>query len=198
MECLFGIAGPSFCLLAADTTVSRSIVVMKQNHLQKFTPLTSTTLLAHTGEPGDASNYADLVSRNVQLEKWRWDGRELGVHEAASFCRKMLADSLRSRTPYNVNVLIGGVDGCGRGHLYWMDYLASMVQVPFGAHGYGAYFCTGLMDRLYKPDLTEEDAVELLRLCLVELKQRFIANLPCFHVKIVRADGTVSEVNMAV
>lgn len=121
------------------------------------------------------------------------------MHEAAAFARKTLADSLRSRSPYNGNVLIGGVDGAtGGGQLYWMDYLGSMVKVPFGAHGYGAYFCAGLLDSRYKEGLSEEDALDLLRACLAELKTRFVANLPKFDVKIIRADGTVSDLTVSV
>lgn len=32
-------------------------------------------------------------------------------------------------------------------HLYWVDYLGTMTEVPFGAHGYGAYFGLSLLDR---------------------------------------------------
>ena len=197
MECLFGIAGPTFCLLAADTTVARSIVVMKPEH-HKHAMLTSTCAMCFSGEPGDAANYAEFVQRNCQLERWRWEGRELGVHEAAAFARKTLADSVRSRSPYNVNVLVGGVDGVtGGGQLYWMDYLGTLCKVPFAAHGYGAYFCTGLMDSRYREGLSEQEALDLLKACLAELKQRFVANLPLFHVKIIRADGTVSDLTLS-
>ncbi|KAJ2963835.1 hypothetical protein NUW54_g14264 [Trametes sanguinea] len=32
-------------------------------------------------------------------------------------------------------------------HLYWIDYLGTMSEVPFAAHGYGAYFALSLLDR---------------------------------------------------
>ena len=65
-----------------------------------------------------------------------------------------------------------------------------MIEVPFAAHGYGSYFCLSIMDRYYKPGMSEEEALELLRHCLRELRTRFIVNLPVFGVRIVRASGT--------
>ena len=34
--------------------------------------------------------------------------------------------------------------------LFYLDYLASMVKVPFGLHGYGSFFSLSVMDRYYK------------------------------------------------
>ena len=35
----------------------------------------------------------------------------------------------------------------GTPHLYWIDYLGTMVEVPFAAHGYGSYFTLSTFDR---------------------------------------------------
>ena len=49
-----------------------------------------------------------------------------------------------------MNLLIGGYDDEEQGSLYYMDYLASTVKVPFAVHGYGAMFVLGLLDRYYR------------------------------------------------
>lgn len=87
-------------------------------------------------------------------------------------------------------MLIGGFDTkTGKPELFWLDYLGAMTPLPYGAQGYGAYFCTSLMDRYHYPDMDVEEAKELLRKCLEELKTRFIVNLPKFTVKLVNKDG---------
>ena len=53
------------------------------------------------------------------------------------------------QSAYFVNLLIGGYDAEEQGSLYYMDYLASSVKVPFAVHGYGAMFVLGLLDRYY-------------------------------------------------
>ena len=65
---------------------------------------------------------------------------DLGPSAVASFVRGELARALRSRHPYTVNLLLGGHDPITKQpHLYWIDYLASLVSVPYAAHGYAQY-----------------------------------------------------------
>lgn len=65
---------------------------------------------------------------------------ELSPSAVSSFVRGELARSLRSRSPYTVNLLLGGVDPVTQEpSLYWIDYLASLAPVPYAAHGYAQY-----------------------------------------------------------
>ena len=70
-----------------------------------------------------------------------------------------------------------------------MDYLASMVKVPYATHGYGGMFSIGIMDRYYRADLTREEAYDVLKKCVAEIQQRLIINLPNFQVKVLDKDG---------
>ena len=58
-----------------------------------------------------------------------------------------------------------------------------------GAHGYGAYFVSSVLDNNYRSDMTLEDGMEAIKKCIVELKTRFIINQPKFMVKIATKDG---------
>ncbi|KAI8852545.1 nucleophile aminohydrolase [Chytridium lagenaria] len=178
MEVLIGIVGKDFVLTAADTTSARSIVVQKQGE-DKSRALNSHNLLLFSGKPG---------IRNVRLYTIR-HGVELSTKAVASYTRRELAQSLRSRSPYSVNSLIAGSDASGTPELYWLDYLASSVKLDFAAHGHASYFVMSTMDRYWKEGLSVEEAVELLRKCLEELKVRYIVNMPNFMVKVVDKNG---------
>ncbi|KAL1928624.1 hypothetical protein VTP01DRAFT_2410 [Rhizomucor pusillus] len=194
MECLFGITGKDFTLVAADTTSARSIVVMKGTE-DKSRDLNDHTVMMFSGEPGDTVNFAEYIQRNIKLYKIR-NGIDLSPKAAATFTRRELADSLRSRHPYAVNMLIGGYDTKqDKPELFWIDYLGAMASLPYGAQGYGAYFCTSLMDRYHYPDMDLEEAKDLLRKCIQELKTRFIVNLPKFMVKVISKDG-IKEIEL--
>jgi len=52
-----------------------------------------------------------------------------------------------------VNLLMAGFDKEAGPELYFMDYLASLNKVPFGAHGYGSMFTVSIMDRHYHPGM---------------------------------------------
>lgn len=65
---------------------------------------------------------------------------DLGPSAVANFVRGELARSLRSRKPYTVNLLLGGIDPITNSpSLYWLDYLAALAPVPYAAHGYAQY-----------------------------------------------------------
>lgn len=93
-------------------------------------------------------------------------------------------------------MLIGGYDTKqDKPELFWIDYLGAMASLPYGAQGYGAYFCTSLMDRYHYPDMDLEEAKDLPRKCIQELKTRFIVNLPKFMVKVISKDG-IKEIEL--
>jgi 20S proteasome subunit beta 4 len=83
--------------------------------------------------------FAEYIQANAQLYSMRNEA-DLSPSALANFVRGQLASSLRSRKPYNVNLLLGGVDPIThKPSLYWLDYLASLAPVPYAAHGYAQY-----------------------------------------------------------
>jgi len=187
MECLIGIKGKNFVVMSTDSIAGRSIVAMKQDH-DKTYQLSRRLLMAISGEGGDPVQFAEYIAKNIQLYRMR-NGYDLSVKEAASFTRHNLADSIRSSTPYSVNLLVGGYDDVDGTSLYYMDYLGSSADVEYGVHGYGSFFALSILDRYYKPDLTVEEAIQLMQKCVNEIATRFIVNMGGFRVKIITATG---------
>nr|CAG5866122.1 unnamed protein product [Menidia menidia] len=172
MEYLIGIQGPDFVLVAADNVAASSIIQMKHDYDKMF-KLSEKILLLCVGEAGDTVQFAEYIQKNVQLYKMR-NGYELSPAAAANFTRKNLADYLRSRTPYHVNLLLAGYDEADGPGLFYMDYLSALAKAPFAAHGYGAFLTLSILDRYYKPGLlarhlTREEAVDLLKKCIEEV-----------------------------
>lgn len=104
--------------------------------------------------------------------------------------RSQLAQSIRSRKPYQVNLLLGGYDApAHEPALYWIDYLGTMAQVPFAAHGYASYLTLSTMDRYHRPDMSLDEALELLQRCINEMRTRFVIDVGRFHVRVIDRDG---------
>jgi 20S proteasome alpha/beta subunit len=96
---------------------------------------------------GDTAQFAEYVERSIRLYQIR-NLYPLRPSAAASWIRGELANSIRSQSPYQVNLLLGGYDtATDDPHLYWIDFLGTMTEVPFAAHGYGGYFALSLLDR---------------------------------------------------
>jgi len=120
---------------------------------------------------------------------------DLSPSAAAHFVRGELASSLRSRRPYNVNLLLGGFDLITeKPSLYWVDYLASLAPVPYAAHGYAQYYCLSILDKHHHPDIDFEQGIKILRMCTDELKRRLPIDFKGMLVKVITKDG-IREVN---
>ncbi|KAJ3009584.1 hypothetical protein NUW54_g2736 [Trametes sanguinea] len=196
MDISFALTGKGYVIVAADTTAARSIVKMKVDE-DKIKVLSPHLLMATDNDltVGDTVQFAEYIERNIRLYHIR-NTYALRPPSAASWIRRSLADSLRSRRPYAVNLLVGGYDtSTHTPHLYWIDYLGTMSEVPFAAHGYGAYFALSLLDRYHDPEASVEEGLVTLRRCLDEVAKRLVVTPEKYKVKIVDKDG-VREVEI--
>ncbi|KAF9224729.1 proteasome-domain-containing protein [Gyrodon lividus] len=194
METSFALTGKGYVIVAADTTAARSIVKMKVDE-DKIKELSSHLLMSYSGEPGDTIQFAEYVERNIRLYQIR-NLYPLRPAAAASWIRRSLAESLRSRHPYSVNLLVGGYDLADhKPNLYWIDYLGTVVEVPFAAHGYGSYFALSLLDRYHNPEASLEEGLAALKRCIEEVAKRLVVSPERFKIKVVDKDG-IREVEL--
>lgn len=100
-----------------------------------------------------------------------------------------MAKALR-KGPYQTNLLLAGFDEQEGVSLYYMDYMASLAKVNFGAHGYAANFVLSVFDRDWTKGMNVEQGLEVIRRCIHELRVRFLISQPVFVIKIVDKDGT--------
>ncbi|KAI9917059.1 hypothetical protein PsorP6_018237 [Peronosclerospora sorghi] len=191
MDSIFGIVGKDFVLLAADCKVSRSILVYKDDE-DKSIHLDNHKVMVTSGPQSDR-----LALKNMKLYELR-HGVTLNGAATANYLRGELARFLR-RAPYQVNLLIGAVDATpneeSEPSLHWIDYLGSMVKVNFGAHGYGAHFCLSIFDREWKPDMSLEEAKDVLTKCRTELDMRFLVRNGQWAYTLIDANG-ISQVKV--
>ncbi|KAF7792236.1 hypothetical protein EIP86_003271 [Pleurotus ostreatoroseus] len=188
MEVSFALTGKGYVIVAADMSAAHSIIKVKTD-VDKIKELSPHLLMSFSGEPGDTVQFAEYVERNLRLYHIR-NTYPLQPPSAASWIRRSLADSLRSRHPYSVNLLLGGYDTrTYTPHLYWVDYLGTLAEVPFAAHGYGSYFALSLLDRYHDPEATVEEGLAVLRRCIDEVSKRLVVDPGKYLVKIVDKDG---------
>ena len=185
MDCLFGVKGKDFVVLAADGTVEFSIVKFKDNE-DKISVI-ENKLVAAAGSQGERTNLMEYLERNFQLYSIR-NSLPLTTTAAANFARTEMARFLRS-SPYQCNLLIAGWDQAVGGKLFYLDHLAALQEVNKGAHGYGAYFALGLLDRYWHPEISETEAIELIHKCINEIRVRFLMDRNHFVIKLVNKDG---------
>eukprot|EP01025_Chloroclados_australasicus_P034927 TRINITY_DN3566_c0_g2_i3.p3 TRINITY_DN3566_c0_g2~~TRINITY_DN3566_c0_g2_i3.p3 ORF type:complete len:193 (+),score=26.19 TRINITY_DN3566_c0_g2_i3:104-682(+) len=186
MDFLMGIRGKDFVLVCSDTAAVMQIINLKDDE-DKLVPIDQRKIMALSGEPGDRVNFSEFIIANAKLYSLR-NGIDLSTKAVANFTRNELATALR-KNPYFVNMLIAGYDDSEGPSLYWMDYLATMHKMNIGGTGYGSYFVLSLLDKLWHPNLTEEEAIELMKKGIEEVKKRLVVAHPGYIMKIVNKDG---------
>ncbi|KAL1893452.1 Proteasome subunit beta type-4 [Ceratocystis pirilliformis] len=187
-EVLLGITGKDFTIIAASKAAMRGATILKASD-DKTRKLNNSTLMAFSGEAGDTIQFAEFIQANAHLYSMR-NETDLSPFALASYVRGELASSLRSRKPYNVNLLLGGVDPITqKPSLFWLDYLASLAPVPYAAHGYAQYYCLSILDKHHNPDISLEQGIKLLNMCTDELKRRLPIDFKGMTVKAVTKDG---------
>lgn len=187
-DSVLGIEFDGGVIIAADQVNARSILTYQSN-LDKVVQLSSHSAMGVAGPNSDLVNFSEYISKNFALYQLSNNGLQLSTAAQANFCRNELAVALR-KGPYQVNILLGGYDkNTSKGSLYWMDYLASLSKVSYGAQGYASNFCLSVMDRDYKEGLTEDEAVDIIEKCIKELQTRFLLNQSNFIIKAIDKDG---------
>lgn len=186
MDCIFGITGKDFVILASDKSVAQSIVKMQDDDI-KIVKIADNQLLASSGEVSTRKDFIKLAKSNINYNYYRYNNRLL-TSESANFTRSLVSESLRSRNPMQVSSLIAGFDN-NQPSLYLIEQLGAIEKVTKGVLGYASYFLYGLMDDCYKKDFTLSEGKECVRKCIQELKTRFLINIVNFDVYVITKDG---------
>ncbi len=139
MDTTFGIKGKDFVLLVADAGIIRSIFKLKENEDKIFT-VNENKLISIGGKLADMKVFGNFLQKEAELYKYQ-HGYELSTKEFAHFARNQC-----NRGRYGeVNSIIAGYED-NLPQLYWLDYIGTMTNLNFAAHGYAAYFLLSIFD----------------------------------------------------
>ena len=133
------------------------------------------------------------IARNINLYELANEGTKLLTHTQANFAQGELAAALR-KGPYQVNVILGGYNvekngETGIASFYYMDYFGALNKVKHGAQGFAQYFCSSIFDKECMDNMSENDAIKVVDLCINEMRTRFMLGQPNFIIKKVNKDG---------
>lgn len=173
-------------MVCCDTGATSQIINMKQDE-DKIVEIDDKKVFCLSGEAGDRVQFSEYIIANIRLYALR-NSRYLSTKAVANFTRGELATALR-KNPYHCNLLLAGFDEKTGPSLYWLDYLATLNSVNTGGTGYGNYFVQATFDKLWRPDMTQEEALEMIKKGIEEVKLRLIVAPSHYKVKVIDKDG---------
>ena len=135
MECIIGLVGGDYAMIAADMNAGRSIMVFNQE-ADRIMEMDSHKLLGVCGDPADCVNEPEFFQKNLNLYALRNAEKKLSTHATANYMRGEKSANLRKGMK-QVDMLLCGFDEGKGPSLYFIDYLASMQKLNVAGHGYG-------------------------------------------------------------
>ncbi|TDG52581.1 hypothetical protein AWZ03_000814 [Drosophila navojoa] len=144
-------------MIATDTRATRNSLI-SSNATQKIYRLHRNVYCGGSGYASDLFKLSRLLEKQCELHYFAINKRILPVVCAKQLIKTLLT-SLMGRML--ISFVVGGVDPEGV-HLYSVHFDGTTEVSRYTSIGSGQYCAMGIMESLWRPDMTEDEARELI------------------------------------
>ena len=176
-------------VLAADKRATSGYLVSSKK-IEKIHKVTDNIAVTMAGTASDAQLLIRYAQSELRLKKIR-SNKEATVKEAANLIGRMVYSNIRkmSMIPGISHFILGGVDSTGF-YLYDLYADGSITECDdYISSGSGSVMAFGVLDTLYKKDMSIDEGIELALKAINAALQRDIATGNGFDVITVTKDG---------
>jgi len=184
-----GIVCKDGIVLCADKRVTSGYLVSYKK-FHKIAQISENIVVTVAGSVSDVQLLVKLIKAEIKLKEIR-GGREASVKEAANLLSSYVYGSIRqmSMIPSISHFIVGGKDNQGF-HCYDLSPDGSIIECDeYVSSGSGSVMAYGVLETLYKKDLTVEEGVKLGTKSINAAVQRDIASGNGIDVVIINKDG---------
>ena len=157
---------------------------------EKIFKITDTLLVTTAGTVSDAQLLTKLIRAELKLKEVRTD-REASAKEAANLLASLVYNNIRkySLIPGITQFLLAGADREGF-HLYDLFVDGSVMECDeYVSSGSGSTVVYGVLEAMYKKDITVKEGIDLCIKCINVAIQRDIASGNGILVYTITKDG---------
>lgn len=176
-------------VLAADKRTSKGYEIANKR-TEKVKIISDHMAITVAGLVSDTQLFTKLIKAQLALLNIR-KNKEPTVKEGANLLANMAYQNIRrpSMVPGIVGFLLGGVDSYGS-HLYEIGVDGSISKSEdYLTTGSGSKISVGVLEALYKKDMSEQEAIELTIKALNAAIQRDLATGNGIDVMLITEDG---------
>ncbi|MDP2628802.1 MAG: proteasome subunit beta [Nanoarchaeota archaeon] len=175
---ILGIVCKDGIVMAADRQVTAGNLVMSKD-AKKVVQINDYLVSSWTGGAADAQRLGKLLSAELKLKELRSRSRPT-VKQSANLAASITYSNVRqpSMIPNIVGSLVGGFNEDGTTELYTIEPAGGVYRVnDYDANfGSGMPYVLGLLERLYKKDLSIKEGIELAKEALKSSTQRDVGS----------------------
>jgi proteasome beta subunit len=167
-----GIVCKDGIIMAADRRVTAGHSIAHKN-VRKVLPVSENMAITTAGLVSDIQLFTKVIKAQLMLLKLR-KGKVPSVREGASMLSSLAYSNIRrpSMIPGIVGFLLGGHDRTGF-HLHELSFDGTVLEVEeFASDGSGSRVAIGVLETLYRKDMTCDEAKEIAIKALVSAMNR--------------------------
>lgn len=176
-------------VLAADRRVSYGTFVLSRAARKVF-PVNDRVGVAFAGVPADMQELYDSLVYNVRIFEMDEGRRATPVNVARLL--SILLYSGRFTRFFLAEVVVGGLSPEGP-KIVSVDAAGGMLEDDFAAEGTGAQLATGILEREFKKDMSESEAVELAKRAMMAAIERDAMSGDGIDVLVISEGGVREE-----
>ncbi|KAM8883811.1 proteasome subunit beta type-4 [Synchiropus splendidus] len=175
--------------IAADMLGSYGSLARFRN-ISRLMKVNDSTILGASGDYADYQYLKQVIEQMVIDEELLSDGHNYTPRAVYSWLTRVMYNRRSKMNPLWNTVVIGGVDQ-GQSFLGYVDKLGVAYEASTVATGFGAYLAQPLMREVVdnKPDLSQQEARDLLERCLKVLYYRDARSYNRYEIAIVTEQG---------
>jgi len=176
-------------VLAADKRTSAGYLIANKR-TKKIHQISENMAITTAGLVSDAQLFTRIIKAQLKLLTIR-KGKEPSVEEAANMLASLSYANIRrpSMVPGIVGFLLGGFDSKGQ-HLYDLGMDGSITKADdYCSDGSGSSFAMGVLETLYKRDMTMEEGIQVAVKAINAAVQRDLATGNGIDVVTITKDG---------
>lgn len=163
-------------------TMGNLIASKKAKKVHSITDRIGMTI---AGGVGDAQQLIRMINVECNLYQIR-RGQEISVAAASTILSNYLNQN--RFTPYYVQLIVGGIDKTGSS-IYSVDAAGgATLEENFVSTGSGSFTAYGVLEDRFKPNMTEDEAVELAARALRAAMQRDSASGEGYNIVVITKD----------
>ena len=176
-------------VLAADNRATAGTLVANTK-VQKVVQVGDYMAMTTAGLVSDIQLFTKIIKSQIMLLKLR-KGKNPGVKEAANMLANLAYSNIRrpSMIPGIVGFLFAGHDKTGF-HLYEIEFDGTALEADdYVTDGSGSTVVLGVLETLYKPNMTLQQGAELAEKCIQTAIFRDSATGNGMHVAVITKSG---------
>ena len=171
-------------VIATETRATMGTLIAHKE-TKKLYKIDEHLALATAGLVGDLQVLARYLNAEANLYRLKRNSK-MPVESAATLMSNIL--NQRKFMPYYVQLILGGYDNSG-GHVYSLDAAGGAIPDKYTAGGSGSPYVFGVLEDLYKDDLSVDEGIDIAVRAIKASKSRDSASGGMTNIAVITKDG---------